>query len=111
MNEMHELITVQAFDRAFTIACLVWLIVCAAIALVANERGGRAQRRVWSLAALLGPLAICLWRFYSWMVRAVPETGYVGLHKVSVFAVNLLVFLAVGAALGVVFGRICRKAG
>jgi hypothetical protein len=51
-----------------------------------------------------------LWKFYSWMVRVEPETGYVGLHRVSVFAVCLLVFMIVGAAAGLVVSRLHRSA-
>ena len=109
MDDMHELITVQGFDRAFTTACLVWLLVCAAAAFVANERDNKRARGAWFPAMLLGPLAILMWRFYSWMVRVEPETGYVGLHRVSVAALNLLVFVVVGVLVGVVFARLHRK--
>jgi hypothetical protein len=108
MNEMHELITVEAFGRGLTVACsawtVLWLLALAVAAL--RKRPNAAALGLW---AGLGPIAMILWAFYSWMVRVVPETGYVGLHRVSVFAINLLVFVVVGAALGAGFSRLYAR--
>ena len=110
MNEMHELITVDAFERALVIACWSWFGVCDIIAMFCAAQRQRQAQRVWLVAALLGPLVLALWKFYSWMVRVVPETGYVGLHKVSVAAICLLVFVGVGVAVGLGFRRMQHKA-
>jgi hypothetical protein len=109
MNEMRELITVEAFNRALTWVCVAWAVVCMVVAAAGRRDRARAGRAVaW---AALAPLVFALWKYYCWMVRVVPETGYVGLHKVRVFAVNLLVFVALGAVIGWAFGRLYRARG
>ena len=111
MDDMRELITVEAFNRGIIIAAVAWPTVCLLVAAIAHFRR-RPRALVLGIAwALLGPIILGLWRFYSWMVRVEPETGYVGLHKVSVFAINLLVFVLVGVALGLLFARLCRRPG
>ena len=105
MTDMRELITVEQFSRGFACACGAWLLACLLVGLVGHRRG-KAGPLARSLAwAALGPIALALWQYYSWTVRVVPETGYVGLHKVRVFALNLLVFVALGTLLGWLLGR------
>jgi NhaP-type Na+/H+ or K+/H+ antiporter len=48
-------------------------------------------------------LNIFLYKFYSYMVRYDPETGYVGLHKVSVFLMNIGIFILLGLVLGFLY--------
>ena len=57
---------------------------------------------------LMGPIVYGLWRSFAWMVRYDPQTGYCGLHKVSVLLLNVVIFALVGVALGVAYGRLCR---
>jgi len=57
-----------------------------------------------------GVLNWILWRYYSWTVRYDPATGYVGLHKVSVLLINVAVFVAVGAVIGIVWGVSANRA-
>ena len=60
---------------------------------------------------LVGPILYGLWRWYSWLVRLDPATGYVGLHKPSVLFLNVIAFAAVGIILGMAYGRILRRGG
>ena len=60
---------------------------------------------------MLGPIVLVMWRFYRHMVRYDPETGYVGLHKMSVFVLNVCIFAVVGIVLGALYGKLIRGAG
>ena len=54
-------------------------------------------------AALLGiggALIYPLWRFHSWITRYDPQSGYFGLDKVRVLALEAALFIVLGAALG-----------
>lgn len=105
---MHELVTVAAFDRALLVAAGVWLVGSLVVVGLRRKAGGGAAGFLW---AALGPLAFGLWKYYQWTVRVVPETGYVGLHKVSVFAIDALVFIAVGCLVGYLTGRLHNNGG
>lgn len=107
MDEMHELVTVAAFGRALIGACAAWTLAWVVAGGVASARRRATARLAWPFAAL-GPLVWLLWRGYLWTVRVDPATGYVGLHRVSVFVVDLLVFLVVGASAGLIFARLRR---
>lgn len=111
MNPMHELVTVEVFSRVFTAACYLWFAACWIVALVVGRRGSRPAMRPWVIASMAAPVAFILWRFHLWMVRVEPETGYVGLHKVSVFALNALVFVACGCLIGHLVGRLHNHGG
>lgn len=108
MESMHELITVEAFGRGLRALCAAWFVLGLAMVLMAAVRRHTRGLRLWLAAALLGPLVWALWCFYCWMVRVDPQTGYVGLHQVRVFALNLVVFIAVGMVLGLILGRLAR---
>jgi len=108
MEDMRELITVDTFDRWLLIVAGAWLLVALAAGLIGHLKGKpRAAVRAMALA-LLAPLIVALYRFYSWTVRVDPDTGYVGLHQVRVFALNLVLFCAVGAAVGFALSRLLR---
>ncbi|MCE5216172.1 hypothetical protein LLH03_03980 [bacterium] len=109
MGEMQELITIEGFGRTLGILCVLWSVVSLVLAAIAAARGQRRGLCKGLIWALLGPLTWGLWKYYGWMVRVVPETGYVGLHRTSVFAINLLVFLVVGAGVGYVLGRLYHR--
>jgi hypothetical protein len=55
---------------------------------------------------LVGPVLLGLWRYYRYMIRFDPETGYVGLHRFSVYIINIVVFIVIGALLGVAYTRL-----
>ncbi len=102
MEEMHELVTVQQFERGLAIALGCWFLLCPLGGTVWGRWRGRLGEGVAKglLLAIVSPLLWGLWRYYLWMVRWDPETGYVGLHKVWVLLANLLVFAAAGAVVG-----------
>lgn len=108
MDDMRELVTVAGFQQVLLAAAAVWTLACVALALA---RRGRPVGRVALLSATLGPLVCLLWFGYCWTVRVDPQTGYVGLHRVSVFALNAVVFIAVGVLLGHLIGRAARPRG
>lgn len=108
MDQMRELITVEAFDRALLAAAAIWLVVWLAVAAL-RRRAGAVRLQV--LLALLGPVAFGLWKYYAWTVRVDPETGYVGLHRVSVFVVDALVFVVCGCLIGYLAGRLHNHGG
>ncbi len=105
---MRELITVEAFDRALLVAAAAWLAVWLAVAGLRRKGGGAGRYLLW---ALLGPITIGLWKYYCWTVRVDPQTGYVGLHRVSVFAINALAFIACGCLIGYLAGRLHNNGG
>jgi len=108
MDDMRELITVQAFDRAVLVAAGAWLLAAVGAGIVGHVRGKAGAALRGAALGLLGPLAAGLYRFYSWTVRVDPSTGYVGLHQVRVFALNIVVFCAVGALVGWALSRLPR---
>lgn len=109
MEEMRELITIEAFDRAILVVCVIWTAACALVGFAARLRRRREKVLLAVAWGSLGPLALAMRRFYSWMMRVEPETGYVGLHKVSAFAISLVAFIMVGAAVGIMFGKLYRR--
>ncbi len=107
---MHELIDPAKLEWA--IALLAALALPAGLTCGAWLGWARGQMR-WYLTrgialGLLGPVVYAVWRYYRWMVRIDPETGYVGLHKSSVLFLNVLVFVVFGAVVGLIYGRILR---
>ena len=110
---MTELITVEQAESV--LRALIWVgpLLGALIGLIA----GRARKCVavglWQgvLAGLLGPVVYGMWRFYGYMVRYNPETGEAGLHKVWVHALNGLIFIAIGFALGIIYRRFVFREG
>ena len=109
MNEWRELITVDQFRTVLLISCVVWTFVCFAAGFIRRQRNldmTWAKIIAW---AVLGPLALGLYWFYEWTVRVNPHTGSVGLHKVSVFALDALIFIIIGIFTGWLFARLYRK--
>ncbi len=104
MDKMTELINLQVFER--------WLQIAAVMLVGGGIVAGLAMRRQYRgllkglLVAGLGPLLYLMWIFYRWMVRYDPAHDYVGLHCVSVFIINVVVFVIVGAMLGFIISRI-----
>lgn len=108
MQDMRELITVEVFERWLLIVAGAWLLAALAAGAVGRARGKPGAAARAAVLGLLGPLCVALYYFYSWTVRVDPATGYVGLHRVRVFALNLLVFCAVGAGVGFALSRLPR---
>jgi len=105
---MHELIDLGKFELALQILAAATLPVGLIIgAYLGRVRGVmRTQIIRGTAVGLLGPILYGLWCYYRWMVRLEPETGYVGLHRPGVLALNVGVFIIVGAILGLAYTRI-----
>lgn len=52
------------------------------------------------LLGIGGALIYPLWRFHVWITRYDPQSGYFGLDQVRVLALEALIFIVLGAALG-----------
>ena len=110
---MREIVDVATVERVLVLLAIVVPVVAVAIGGVVGARTcGSVLGALKGLSVgALGPLCYGLWRLYSYLVLYDPETGYVGLHRVSVLALNLGIFIVVGAILGVVYSRVFRGAG
>lgn len=108
MDPPPELITVQQFSPIWAGLCGLWLVVCLALCALGLPRG-RGGRAFSGALALLAPLAWGLWTLYRTRIAYRPDTGVAGLHLVSVLLTNIAIFVAVGALLGVLLGRLRRK--
>ncbi len=105
---MHELIDLGKFELALQILAAVTLPIGLIIGTYLGRVRGAMRTQIIRGAAvgLAGPIIYLLWRYYRWMVRLDPESGYVGLHRPGVLAVNVGVFIIVGAILGLAYTRI-----
>ena len=103
---MHELINIVTFEHVLIGAGVALTVAGIVIGVVLRKRGSITAVGVVALA-LIGPVVYGGWVFYSWMVRYDPQTGYVGLHKVSVLLTNV----GVSVALGIIAGLVARKVG
>lgn len=108
MEEMREIVEIGAVDAAVKLGAVAWLLVSLVAGLVVGAARGawRASLvRALSLGAI-GPVVGVLWLFYSHMVRYDPETGYFGLDKLWVLAVNAVIFVLVGGGFGYLIRRV-----
>lgn len=112
-EQMRELISEGTADKlmlAIAVASPIIGLACGAV------WGIVRKRLFWGLCngfllGMLGVLNLALWHFHKYRVRFDPKTGYAGLHRVDVLLQNLLVFVLVGAAVGVVAGLYVRYFG
>jgi len=111
MEEMKEIIderTVEMVIRAIGIGVPVAGVLVGALIGLLKKQFGRCLLRGAGIGSL-GLLVWVMWVYYSWTVRYDPNTGYVGLHKVSVLLINVVVFAVVGAIVGWVWGWFSRR--
>lgn len=85
------------------------LLLSVFLTLVGASAGWYAAGKRGLAAGLLGPLVAGLWVFHRWITRYDPETGYFGLDKVWVWGVEVILFIALGVALGIGWGRFIAK--
>jgi len=111
--ELKEIVDLAQVD-----AVMLYLAVAAPVLglLIGAIAGGVQGRLLTGLGrglafGMLGPIVLVMWRLYRYMVRYDPATGYVGLHKLSVFVLNVCIFAAVGIALGALYGKLIGGAG
>ncbi len=105
---MHELIDLDKFELGLQILAAATLPIGLIVGSCLGHARGAMRTQIIRGAAvgLLGPIIYALWCYYRWMVRLEPETGYVGLHRPGVLALNVAVFIIVGALLGLAYTRI-----
>ena len=96
---MKELISPELSEKLVTLVALV-------LTLVGGGLGWRAIGPRGLVAALCGPLVLLLWRAHVYVTRFDPATGRLGLDQVSTLAGEVVMFVALGAALGWVWGRL-----
>ncbi|MFO7946411.1 MAG: hypothetical protein R6V19_06335 [Armatimonadota bacterium] len=109
--EMTEIVSLQTVDTVMVYLAVIGPLLGLAIgALVGSMREALAPGlKRGFLFGLLGPILAAAWWFYRYMVRYDPETGYVGLHRMSVFFWNLLIFAVTGAILGAVYAMLRNR--
>jgi len=112
MEQMKEIIDERTVELIMTVVLIggpcLGLAVGAVVGLVQKQMRKRTLQGFG--LGCFGILNWILWRYYSWMVRYDPQTGYVGLHKVSVLLINVAVFVAVGAVIGVLWAAVSNRA-
>lgn len=99
MSNLQELISPERSHQLVLLASLLLTLGGAGL-------GYWAARTRGLIAALCGPLVWVMWQFHSWMTRYDPQTGYLGLDKVWVLGVEVVVFIALGVVLGLVWNRV-----
>lgn len=99
---MQELISPQQSDQLMLLMSGV-LLVGGALwgAKVFGPRG--------VLLGLIGPLVFGLWQFHKWITRYDPQTEYFGLDKVWVLLLEIVLFVALGAAAGIFWKRFISR--
>jgi len=113
MEEMREIVDIRTVDAAIKIGAGVWFGACVLTGalLTAVRRRGPMDLVRGAFLAAIGPVVLGLWLLYSWMTRYDPETGYYGLDKVWVLAVNAALFVAVGGLYGWGLRRVWERGG
>jgi len=107
---MRELVDIAVFERLLRAIAIAGPVVGALLGWLIGVRRETPTAGLAKGIALgaIGPVLFVLWRLYSYLVRYDPITGYVGLHRVDVLLLNVLIFLAVGAVLGIAYARLFR---
>src|SRR5690348_12153185 len=106
MGSLHEIISTGTVDRLFTLLALLLPIGGAIIggAVGRRRQNVRGGAQLGLLVGLIGPLNWLLWRVYNAL------TDRIGLDTVRNVAVNLLLFVVIGALIGVGIGWFTRPA-
>jgi hypothetical protein len=68
--------------------------------------GWRVAQRRGLVAALIGPLVWVMWQGHKYVTRHDAATGYFGLDKVAVLAIEVVVFMALGLVLSAVWEKL-----
>ena len=61
------------------------------------------------LLGIIGPLVFGLWQGHKWITRYDPQTQYFGLNKVWVLLLEIVLFVALGAAAGIVWKKLIER--
>lgn len=106
MNEMREIVTVEQVNRLFLVLIVIGPAAGAAIGGAMGRPRGRLARGALTGALtglLLALLNLGLWKVYNAI------TDRLGLDSVRNLAVNLALFIALGAGAGLIAGYLSRR--
>ncbi len=99
---MQELISPQQSDQL--------ILLVAGVLLVAGALWGAKTLGVRGvLLGAVGPLVFGLWKFHQWITRYDPQTEYFGLDKVCVLLLEMVLYVALGAAAGIVWKKFISR--
>lgn len=99
LREMIDLATANRLVGWTAMACLATALAGLLAALPCRGARGSLLRAAAAVAPA-GFLIAVGWDLYLWRVRFDPETGFCGLHSVSVLAGNVLAAVVVGLLYG-----------
>ncbi len=105
MNDLHEIVDINAVNRIFGWVAILLPILAVLIGYLIGVNGkSRVVNALrWLLWGLLGPFNWLMWRLYNAL------TDRNGLDSVSNVVVNFVIFVVVGCLLGIVFALVERK--
>lgn len=104
MNQLQELVSPAQARELVLVAAVV-------LSVLAGFSGWRAAGLRGWVGLALGPLVWGMWRFHTWITRYDPRTHYLGLDQVRVLALELVLFVGLGAVLGWGWSRWCADSG
>jgi hypothetical protein len=84
------------------------LMSAVAVTLIGAGWGYRVLGARGLMAGLAGPLVFVLWQFHKYITRYDPASGYFGLDKVKILLLEVVLFIAVGVALGWIWDVMSR---
>ena len=99
MSALQELISPAQSNFLVIVASLTLSVLGAAIGFWKAKRRGL-------LFIFCGPLVFLMWQFHVWITRYDPQSGYFGLNKVWVLALEIAIFVALGALCGWIWNRV-----
>ncbi len=106
---MHEIITLEQFGRTMAVVAVAGLLLGAIVgAGIAWARRSRQPLLRGLALGSLGPLLWLAWLLFRWTVRIDPQTHYVGLYRPQVLIADVLIFVAAGIALGLLYRKVFR---
>ena len=105
MDEMKEIVTIEQANGLFLILAIAAPVLGALIGLALGARKRSAARGALTgfLVGLLGPANFLLWKVYNAI------TDRLGLDTVKNLLVNLALFAALGVIAGLIAGRYYRR--
>ena len=99
---MQELISQSQSDQ-FVLLLSGVLLLCGAL------WGFKLLGARGVLWGAVGPLVFSLWQFHKWITRYDQQTEYFGLDKVWVLLLEMVLFVALGAAAGIVWKKLIHR--
>jgi len=108
---MKESIDAGTVDRCLRLLAIALPVaaLCAFVVFGRLRKGLTLPTAAIGLAGIAGPVLYALWRFYVWMVRYDPKSGYFGLERVWVLLACIAVFVLVGGLFGIAAAKFGSK--